>query len=224
MKTLSTKLILTLTAFLLNFSLLAQTGKQVLVSADSMNILYEGIDNPLSIVVQGIANDKLIVTMTNGTITGSNGKYFAKPIERFVAIIEVSAEIKPGKLKKIGSYAFRIKGIPLPVAQIGDVRYKLSYSKLELLKDPWLKARVSDPWDPPFNLKFVVLSFTFIYHENDDIKQLNVMGNKFTPEIIKIINNLKVGSRISFENIKVMGPDGNVRAIAPFEVKISEND
>jgi gliding motility-associated protein GldM len=221
MKTLINKMIVVLTAILFNFPLYSQTGKQVLVSADKMNILYVGIDNPVSIVAQGITSDKLKVTMTNGTITGSNGKYIAKPVQGSISIIEVTTEIKPGEIKKIGCDTFRIKRIPDPITQIGNTTNTNLYSKEYLIKNPEINVLMN----LPFDLKFEIISFTFLYKINNEIKDImtiNVTGNKFTQEIIAIINSQKTDSRLYFEDIKAKGPDGTVRVLSPIAIKLSD--
>jgi hypothetical protein len=51
-----------------NYQLNSQNENSVVVSADKMNILYIGIDNPVSIAASGIPSDKLKVSSSNGTI------------------------------------------------------------------------------------------------------------------------------------------------------------
>ena len=77
MKTITKTLVIFL-AILSNISLFAQTDATAVVAADKMNVFYIGVDNPISVAVPGIASDKLRVTVNNGTITGSNGKYIVK--------------------------------------------------------------------------------------------------------------------------------------------------
>jgi hypothetical protein len=40
-----------------------------------MNVFYIGVPNPVQISAAGVANSKLNVSMSNGSITGSGGKY-----------------------------------------------------------------------------------------------------------------------------------------------------
>ena len=103
MKTLTRITVLSSIAVLLSLQLYSQNEPTVLVSADNMNILYLGLDNPISIAACGITNDKLNVSITNGTITGSNGRYIAKPGSGRISIIVVSAENESGEIKQISS-------------------------------------------------------------------------------------------------------------------------
>ena len=49
------------------------------VSATMMNVLYAGIDNPVSISVPGIATADISATMTNGTLSRQGDKWVARP-------------------------------------------------------------------------------------------------------------------------------------------------
>jgi hypothetical protein len=219
MKTLTQNLILVLSAILYNFPLNSQPLKKVLVSADKMNILYIGIDNPVSIIAQDITSDKLKVTMTNGTINGSNGKYIAKPGQESISIIEVTAEIKPNEITKIGCDTFRIKRIPDPIAQIGNTSNTSYYSREYLTKYPEINVSLN----LPFDTKFEIISFTFLYNKNNetkDIMSISVSGNKFTKEIMTIINNPKTDSKLYFEDIKAKSPDGTIRALTPIAIEL----
>ena len=49
------------------------------VSATMMNVLYAGIDNPISISVPGVAMKDISASMTNGTLTRSGDHWVARP-------------------------------------------------------------------------------------------------------------------------------------------------
>ncbi|MDE6715253.1 MAG: gliding motility protein GldM, partial [Muribaculaceae bacterium] len=49
------------------------------VSATMMNVLYAGIDNPISIAVPGVPSNSISATMTNGTLSRSGDHWVAKP-------------------------------------------------------------------------------------------------------------------------------------------------
>jgi hypothetical protein len=220
MKTFTKKMIVILFAILSNFQLYSQTEKLVVISADRLKILYVGIDNPVSIAVQGITSDKLKVSISNGTIIGSNGKYIVKPGQDSISIIEVTAEIKPGEIKKVGCDTFIIKRIPDPIPSIGKYISNSYISKDELLKN----AEINVSLNLPFDLNFEVISFSFTYKENNNLITKKVIGNKFTQEIITAINNLKVESKVYFEDIKAKGPDGAVRRLSPIVIKLAEKE
>jgi len=226
MKTLARLLVL-ISALLFNINLFAQAENAAVVSADNMNVLYIGIDNPVSIAVPGIPNDKLKVTISNGIITGSDGKYIVNVHNVAETIIEVSAEIKPGEIKKFGTSTFRVKRMPNPTPVIGNTinnNGRAIMSKEELLKNP----EVTVSMNLPFDLKFEVVSFTLTYSVDrgteKDLVSLTANGNKFTQGMIDAINKLPKDSKIYIEEIYVNGPDGVVRQLPSIAIKLMEMD
>ena len=220
METIPQKMIVILIAIFLNFQLYSQTENSVVVSADKMNILYVGIENPVSIAASGISSDKLKVITSNGTISGSNGKYIVQPVSGSESIIEVLAEIKPGEIKKVGSVVFKNKRIPDPSPCIGNYcNTSLYITKEELLKNTNVNVFIN----VPFEIKFEIVSFVFSYiGENKNKVDLTVTGNKFNQDIINSIDKMNDGSELSIEDIKVKFSDGSVRILSPIEIKLKK--
>lgn len=218
MDTIPQKMILILIAIFFNIQLYSQTENSVVVSADKMNILYIGIDNPVSVAASGISSDKLKVTISNGNISGSNGKYIVQPVDGSESIIDVSAEVKPGELKKVGTVVFKVKRIPDPSPCIGNYcNTSLYITKEELLKN----TNVNVSLNVPFEIKFEIISFVFSYiGENKNKVDIPVTGNRFTQDIINSINKMNDGGELSIENIKVKFSDGSVRNLSPIEIKL----
>ena len=47
------------------------------VSPDKMNVLYIGVPNPVSVSAPGVPKEKLHVSMSSGSLSGSAGQYTA---------------------------------------------------------------------------------------------------------------------------------------------------
>ena len=220
METIPQKMIVILIAIFLNFQLYSQIENSVVVSADKMNILYIGIDNPVSVAALGIASDKLKVSISNGNITGSNGKYIVQPLGGSESIIDVSAEVKPGDIKKVGSVVFKNKRIPDPSPCIGNYcNTSLYITKEELLKSTIVNVFLN----MPFEIKFEIVSFVFSYlGENKNKVDIPVSGNRFTQDIINSINKMNDGGELFIENIKVKFSDGSFRNLSPIEIKLKK--
>ena len=53
-------------------------AQSVVIAADKMNVFYLGVDNPVAVAVEGISDDKLTVSIDNGTIKRTGrGAYIA---------------------------------------------------------------------------------------------------------------------------------------------------
>ena len=99
------------------YSVIAEPSSAV-VSADKMNVVYRGLDNPISVSLPGVGDNNLNVSASGGSLSGSNGKYSIRPGSGNIATINVSAKLSSGKT--VNSKAtFRIKDIP---AAMGSVR------------------------------------------------------------------------------------------------------
>jgi gliding motility-associated protein GldM len=220
MKEIISLTVLTILTFI-NIKLFAQTDNIAVVSADTMNVLYIGIDNPISIAVPGINNDKIKVSINNGTITGSNGKYIVKVDKVVETIIEVTAEIKPGEISKAGSRIFRVKRIPDVIRCIGNYcTTTVNLTKDELLTDPTINVSMNLPFDP----KIEVVSFTATFSFKGELKSFSISGNKFNREIIDYVKQLKLPDKLYIEDIKVKIFDGTTRIVQPIKIRLIEND
>src|SRR5690606_3356593 len=95
------------------------------ISAEAMNVLYVGLDNPMSISVPGVTPANTVVSTGPGITLKktANGKYIAtvsKGTKK--STITVSAKMPDGTTKRMGDPAeFRIKEVPKPVAQLGSL-------------------------------------------------------------------------------------------------------
>jgi gliding motility-associated protein GldM len=197
-------------AILFNHQLFAQTNNLAVISADRIKVLYIGIDNPISIAVPGITSDKIKVSITNGIITGENGKYIVTVNKATESIIDVTAEITPGEFKKVGSDTFSIRYIPTPKLCLGNYcDWQILITKDELLANPEFKVEM----DLPFDAKFEVVSYSFDYQINDVLTTIKVNGKKITPEISDIIKNQKDNDKVIFEDVIARGPDGSLRKL-----------
>jgi hypothetical protein len=206
----------------INVQLFAQNNIAV-VSADTMNILYTWIDNPVSIAVPGIPSDKIKVSINNGTITGTNGKYIVKVDSVAETIIEVSAEIRPGEISKVGSRVFRVKRTPDIKHCIGNYcNDKVNLTIEELLKNPRISVSMKEFL--PFDLSFEVLSFKGVVILKEESKSFSLSGNRFSQEFIDYLKLLKPPFKIYIEGIKIKIPDGTTRIMTPMTIRIIEND
>ena len=216
MKALTKEMIVILFAILIHFQSYSQTDKKFVASADNLKILYLGIDNPVSIAAEGFSSDKLKVTISNASISGSNGKYMVKPAGSGIAVLNLMAVSKQGETIKLGSDTFLIKRIPSPVACIGNYKdANVSISKDELLKN----AKVDIFTDLPFELKAEVVSYVCVFKHCDEISKFSVSGSKFSKEAISMISKMNTGDVIFVEDIKYKTIDG-IRYATQIHVKL----
>lgn len=189
----------------------------ITISATKMNVFYVGVENPVDISVPG-SPERIIPVITIGKIRpeGKNWMVYDLPKGVREATINVNA-VFSGKTKSMGAKTYRLKTVPDPVAKVGS-KSEGFISKSLLLASPFLVAEMP-PWFD-FDLKFTVISFTFVTEVSGDIIPTKVQGNRLTPDLLKMIQNAKKNKRIWFEEINVKGPDGE-RTIAGIGLKIN---
>ncbi len=101
------------------------------ISADKMNVVYRGVENPITVTFPGVASNNVSAS-ASGMSAGSNGKYILRPGSGTEVIITASAKLPDGSTVS-DKKAFRIKGLPNPTGKIrGEVAAKGPTSNLEV--------------------------------------------------------------------------------------------
>jgi gliding motility-associated protein GldM len=177
------------------------------VAAKKMNVFYRGVDNPVSISVPGIAKKKIRPSISAGEIIpdpDAPGDWIVRvPADVSNTTVSATAEYE-GSWMNMGSFDFRVKRIPPPVAEIAG-RVDGAISRNELLA---AGAIIPVMKDFDFDLNFIVISFTMGTIINGDWVPKRASGNRFTAEMQEIIRNSRRGQKFFFEDIQAEGPDG----------------
>lgn len=198
------------------------------VSATMMNVLYAGIDNPISISVPGVAMSGVSAAMTNGTLTRNGDTWVARPGQvGSEAVITVTATID-GRPQTVATTSFRVRKLPDPSPYIpfkdsnGNVdRYKggKPISKTLLLAAPGIEAAIDDDL---LNISFKVLSFETVFFDSmgNAIPEVS-NGDQFSQRQKDSFRRLSRGKRFYISRVKAVGPDGITRDLAPLEVIVN---
>lgn len=175
----------------------------VAVSADKMNVLYIGVDNPLTITA-GVGSEKVSASFSGGTISRVSGaKWVAKPRTPGEHNINVSVEGKSTPVR------YRVKYLPDPASFVSNKRGG-PIPAGDLKAQGGIIARLLDS---DFEAAFRVVSYNVgaiggkypVYQTSPNT------GNRWSGGAATIINNATPGTSIFFDNIKVVGPDGRTR-------------
>lgn len=197
------------------------------VSATNMNVLYAGIDNPISIAVPGIPMSKINASMTNGSLTRSGDRWIARPAKvGSDAEIVVTAQLENGN-QRISATKFRVRRLPDPTPFIpftgasGQERYKgdTPIAKASLMSARGLGAAIDDGiLDTPFKvISFETVSFDSMNNAIPEVSD----GPDFSSRQRESFRRLQRGKRFYISRIKVAGPDGTQRTLRPMEVIVN---
>lgn len=198
------------------------------VSATMMNVLYAGIDNPISISVPGVASNAVTATMSNGSLSRSGDSWIAKPGKVGEnAVITVTANMD-GRNQTVNTTTFRVRKLPDPVAFISykgtngnPERYKggRPLSKAQLLSSKGIEAAIDDDM---LNIDFKVLSFETVFFDSmgNAIPEVS-NGASFSQRQLDQFKRLQRGKRFYISRVKAIGPDGVERILQPVEVIVN---
>lgn len=176
------------------------------IALDKMNVLYIGVDNPVSIAASGGGDDRVTASISQGSLTKvAPGKYIARVnAVNDNTIITVSVDGK-----QAGSSQFRVRTIPQAQAYVGGKPSGANVSAGEFRAQGGVGAGIKDF---PFELSYAVVSYTFTVDTDDgDIMSVPATGNEFNGAVRSAINSqVKAGKTVTLDNIRVKGPDGRV--------------
>lgn len=196
------------------YSVIPKPNKAV-VSADKMNVVYRGLDNPISVSLPGVPDNKIRVTASNGNLSGSKGKFILNPGKGEKSIITVRATLDDNTSVK-SDREFRIKDIPAAAGTVRGDFGVVPMPKSSLNNTP---INVELP-DFVFELEFVVKSFTVKVPGQLAVK---VNGNKFDARAKKILAKAKRGDVITIFDIKANEKKKGVplKKVLPVSIQIT---
>lgn len=172
----------------------------VLVAADKQNVLYIGVDNPVTIAAAGISTSALKVSMIGGSLQkASSTGYIAKVTKSG----EVKIIVKNTKNGKTYPFQFRVKRIPNPVVKLGT-NFDGMMSSNEFKAQPGLIAVLENfDYDAKCQVQYYTVNYT---RKRQDAVLIEGKGGRFSGQVAEAIRQAKPGDQYSFTNVKVRCP------------------
>ncbi|MBQ8269730.1 MAG: gliding motility protein GldM [Bacteroidaceae bacterium] len=203
------------------------------VSASLMNVLYAGYENPVSISVPGVPNNRITASIASGQGTLKSdgaGGYIVIPTKVGEDIaIGVTARNEEGHNQSMGQYTFRVRQLPDPTPFIeykdkdgNTQRYRggAAFSKQALMSTDGIVAAIDDGL---LNIGFKVLSFETVFYDNmGNAIPLLSQGANFTTRQKDMFRNLSRGKRFYISHVRAIGPD-NIERLLPTSLEVIIN-
>ncbi|KAA2244701.1 gliding motility protein GldM [Chitinophaga agrisoli] len=189
------------------------------ISADKMNVLYIGLQNPISISAAGVPAESVNASINVGSIRKQGaGNYMVTVANPGRAIINVIANVD-GKTKSLGSKEFRVKMIPDPVLKVG-VNKSGTMKAADFKVQGGLRA---DLENFEFEgVKYDVVSYRVgIEARGKDYVEGEANSAYFPNNVVGAVRSLRAGDQVYFDNVKVKGPDGIVRNMGNTSFKLN---
>jgi gliding motility-associated protein GldM len=178
------------------------------IMLDKMNVFYIGVPNPITIS-SGSGWDKTQVSMTGGTLSGTNGNRTVTVTTPGTASITVNADGKTSK------FDFRVKVIPDPIGMVGPSKGGRMQSNIFKAQDFIRAELLNFDFDARFNVTSATVYFAGAGFTTGGGVQTGTLTSGSLAPIKAKMDLCKPGSTVTFDDLKVVGPDGRSRTIPP---------
>ncbi|MBX3242712.1 MAG: gliding motility protein GldM [Chitinophagaceae bacterium] len=177
----------------------------VSVMPTKMNVLFVGVDNPLSITA-GAGSEKVSARISNGSLSKVSGNnYVAKPTTQGEANVDVLVDGK-----SVGKVAFRVKYLPAPNAYVGTFEGgQVPTAQFKAMGG--VRAAI----ESEFQATYSVLGYTIADLSAADYNPISNNGAVWNGSAKSLVDNLKPGRGVYIDNIKAKGPDGRTITLKP---------
>ncbi len=193
------------------------------LSAERSKILYYGIDNPLSIVVENYSCNQIEASVENGEIkrvTPCHYIFFADHIGK--ASFNVYLRRK-GIREKVAHYECLVKEIPPPITYIGNQNGDKICKNILLAQQGIYCHFPSNIIACLEAVRTIVKKYTMIITHEEKLLFIESYHDAYFSEPQKeIFKSLKHGDKIIITNIQAMIPSGKLINLAPVEFEIEE--
>jgi gliding motility-associated protein GldM len=196
-----------------SYSVISRPNAPV-VSADRMNVVYRGVENPISISLPGVPDKDLIASAPGLEKTGT-GKYTMKPKAGSEVNINVKAKLSDGSTVDTNTI-FRIKDIP---AAMGTVRG--DYGTVRMPKSGLANTPIGAGLpDFLFDLDLQVTSFKV---KVPGQLAIIVKGTKFTAAAKKALSKARRGDIITIYDIKAVIKNSSykLKKVIPVSIELT---
>ncbi len=185
------------------------------VSADLMNVLYAGFNNPVSISIPGVPLNQVTATMSGGTLQPvAPGKYIARPAAVGNDVTITVSSLQTGSPKMVGDFTFHVRKLPDPTPYIvvGDDRFRGGgLAKSDLMNVSSLKAAIDDGL---LDIQFDVIGFESVFFDNmGNAVPMVSDGAKFSARQKDAFRGLSRNKRFYITRVTAQGPDGIQRTL-----------
>ena len=185
------------------------------ISADKMNVVYRGVQNPITISIPGIQDSK-VQASAPGLKRVRGSKYNLFPGKGREVKINVSGTLPDGN--RVSSVStFRIKDIPKPAGYFRGQSGSFTIPKSSLERGT-VEARLED-FD--FDLPLETKSFRF---RAPGQPSMVIQGNRLDRKAINTLSRIKNGQTIIISDIEVIiptNPSYKLKQTSPISITIN---
>ncbi len=181
------------------------------ISATRMNVVYLGLDNPISVSVPGVSSRDMSVSCSEGGLLvpgATEGTYILRPnLNSPLHELTISASVN-GRL--MGTSKYRIRKVPKPMPMLGSIeasgpvslaRIRAANTVTTVLKDFIFEG-----------VSYTPQSWVLAYQARNSIQTQieNGHGTTISGRMLNFLRNARPGDKVILTNIIALGPSGPV--------------
>lgn len=182
------------------------------ISADKMNVVYRGVDNPMTISFAGVSDNNVNARAVGLTKVGKG--YMMRPGSGREVKINVTGKLSTGETVT-DSKTFRIKNLPRPTGMVSgafeDVRKGRNQLAISTVSAKFL--------DFDFDLTPKVTGFLFKVPGQPAIP---VAGNKLSSNAKNALKRARKGDIVQFAKIKATVPGVTLKSVSDVAVELTD--
>lgn len=191
---------------LMVLSITGRTQTNIAVAPLKMNVLYIGIDNPVSIAASGSTDDKVTVSITggDGTVSKMDAGLYNVRVLTVTDDCQLNVYVN-GKLA--GTSHFRVRPLPQPSGSVGGFVSGAYIDAAIFKSQPGLGVYIQNF---PFEMNYEVLGFSVVLMDDKgNLRTAECRGNLFSDVAKQYLSQyVKTGDIVTIENIRVKAPGG----------------
>ncbi|OYU94718.1 MAG: hypothetical protein CFE21_13585 [Bacteroidetes bacterium B1(2017)] len=193
------------------------------ISATKMNVIYMGLENPISVSVPGVNTKDVKVSCSEASVLSlgsSQGNYFLKPTSNITSSeITVKAEVN-GRV--MGLTKYRIRRVPKPTLMLGSIEVSgpVSAARVRSINGVFtiLRDFIYE------NVMYTPQTWTLAYQAKNSQQVVleNGKGSNLSAAMRNTLSNAKPGDKIVLTNVTAMGPSGAVKIPNSLIIDVSQ--
>lgn len=166
------------------------------IAADRMNVVYIGVENPISASFAGVPSNQVSVTASKGELSRvADGRYILKPTEAGAIVVTATGTLSDGSTVS-DQQEFRVKMVPRPMGTIRGSNE--ATGPIDNLKVSTVGARFEDF---EFEVDINVTEFTVIFPRG--LGSETIKGsNRLSAQAQRKVDQLRSGDVVHISGIK----------------------
>lgn len=177
------------------------------ISATKMNVVYIGLDNPISVSVPGVGANKVQVNCSaGGTLVKKKDGEFELKVDGSQREVTITAVVDG---KTMGFQKYRVRQVPKPTPMLGPIEQSGAVSMGQLKAANFVLTALKDFAFE--GVKYTPVEWNLVYKpKNGQATVEKGSGEAITARAKSLLNGARPGDIFILMNIKARGPAGVV--------------